>query len=55
MAIRRGPLAVPEAATSVFSVLASRAAAGTPSFDAGSCGHVYSWLERRGNLWLSTI
>jgi len=35
MAIRRGPLAVPEAATSLFSVLASRAAAGTPSFDAG--------------------
>jgi len=35
MAIRRGPLAVPEAATSLFSVLASRAAAGTPSFNAG--------------------
>ena len=35
VAIRRGPLITPETATSLFAVLASRAAAGTPSFDAG--------------------
>ena len=40
VAIRRGPLITPETATSLFTVLASRAAAGsgypfTPSFDAG--------------------